>query len=323
MTMRQLATLAGVSVSTVSKAFSGSREVSKAQREKIFALAKENDCFDKYNKLSFEKYVIAVVGPEFQSHYYAHQLSMLEKEIQRHGGLMVTGCYNFDVEERQRLVTYFVQYAKVNGIIVYGSLPPAFKNNLPMVVIGQSDVCDSISLSWKASIRDVVALLLENGHQDIAFIGENYTDSKKDVFLEMMQQYGIPVQEEYVISTEKRFERAGYAAMNQLLSLERIPTAVLAAYDSIAIGAMKSIYEHGLKIPEDISLIGMDDIKSNPYFDVPLTSVTSYNEDLCEIAVDMLFDRINKGNASKIKTVSVSAELVLRDSVGRAKERKC
>ncbi len=323
MTMRELAEMAGVSVSTVSKAFAGSREISVAQRERIFALARETGCFEKYNKASFDKKVIAVIGSEFQSPYYAHQLSMLEKEIQKHGGLMVTGCYNFDEEAKRCLITYFVQYAKVSGIIVYGTLPPTFENNLPTVVIGRSDVCDSISLSWRASIQNTIALLLENGHRDIAFIGEGYTSIKRNEFLKIMRQYGLPVRQEYIVETKERFEQAGYIAMNQLLALERVPTAVFAAYDSIAIGAMKSVYEHGLKIPEDISIVGMDDIKSNPYFDVPLTSITSDNEDLCEIVVDMLYDRIEKGNEAKIKTVSVSAELVQRNSVGKAKEKKC
>ena len=89
--------------------------------------------------------------------------------------------------------------------------------------------------------------------------------------------------------------------MNKLLSLQNPPTAVIAAYDDIAFGAMKSIYEHGLKIPEDISIISSDDRKESQYLHERLTSITAYNEDLAEIAVDLLFDLIEKKTATRLK----------------------
>lgn len=124
----------------------------------------------------------------------------------------------------------------------------------------------------------------------------------------------------YFTESAERFEEAGYDAMNTLLAKEKRPTAVIAAYDSIAIGAMKSIYEHGLSIPDDISLIGMDDESQTAYLNVPLTSTTSYLEDLCEIVVDVLFNRIENGDELAIRKINVSTELVERKSVGKAKQ---
>lgn len=320
MNMRELAQLTGVSVSTVSKAFSGSREVSAQQREYIFRVAKENGCFGKYNKIQFEKPVIAVIGPEFQSHYYAHHLTLLEKEIQKHGALMVSACYNFDKNVAVELAQYFIHCAKVSGIISYEPQILKAQNNLPTVVIGRSDVYDSIALSWDAPMVEAITYLMENGHKRIAFIGEKLTKTKDTAFIRAMQKCALELPKEYIVESERRFEEAGYEDMNQLLALPQPPTAVIAGYDHIAIGAMKSIYEHGLKIPDDISMIGMDDLNTNPYFEVPLTSITSYNSDLCEIAVNMIFERIENGAEAKKRKVSVSGELIKRDSVGPAKE---
>ncbi len=319
MTMKQLADIANVSVSTVSKAFSGSREISDEKREYIFEIARKSGCYDKYCKPSFGKKVIAVICPEFQSGYYSQHLTYLKKEIEKHDGVMVAASCNFDKYSKNEMLSYFAEIAKVDGVIIVGSDVSKTNYATPIVVIGDSENFDSISLSMKTAITDVVDCLLEKGHTDIAFIGETLTGGKFKLFEQAMQEKGIKINNDYVIERKERFEEAGYYATNILMTMEKVPTAIVAAYDSIAIGAMKSIYEHGLRIPEDISLVGMDDNREAAYLNVPLTSITSYSEDLCEIAVDLLFDRMENKGKGKIKKIKVSTELVKRESVGKAK----
>ena len=227
---------------------------------------------------------------------------------------MLTGCCNFDENELDELYDYFTQHIKVDGIISYKASKRC-DSTVPMVIIGKGAKFDSITLSWNRPIAQMLDLLEANGHKEIAYIGENYTRTKRQAFETEMKKRGLLPQ---IAETSERFEAAGYEMMQKLLAQPKPPTAVLAAYDAIAVGAMKAVYEHGLGIPGDISMVGMDDVKHNPYFDVPLTSVTSYNEDLCEIAVELLFDRMQNKNAKK-KHIRVSAELVSRGSVGKVK----
>ena len=320
MKMRELALLAGVSVSSVSKAFSGSREISIDTKERIIKIAKETGCYEKYSKKSFSKKVIAVVCYEFASGYYANQLKFLEREIAKRGGIMIASTCNFDHRLGAELVRYYAEYLKADGIIIFGSRQLFKKYDVPIVVIGESEEYDSVWLSNERAIEDAVELFLEKGHKRIAFIGESLTESKSVQFINAMEKNGQTVNDEYIMNVPERFEEAGYKAMNHLLSLKNPPTAVLAAYDNIALGAMRSIRERGLKIPEDISIIGMDDIKECEYFDVPLTSVTSYIEDLCEIVADMIFARIKSGKMGNPKKIKVSTELVKRGSVGECKK---
>lgn len=134
-----------------------------------------------------------------------------------------------------------------------------------------------------------------------------------------MKKYDIPVKDEYIINTvDKRFEFAGYEAMNILLGLKNPPTAVITAYDYIAFGAIKSIRKHGLRIPEDISIIGRDDVKECDYLDIPLTTITPYSKDLCEIIIDELFDKIENRNNNRTKAVKVSFQLLKRSTVGKS-----
>lgn len=321
MTMAQLAAIAGVSVSTVSKAFSGSGEISDKKREYIFEIARREGCYDKYTKNPYNKSVIAIIYPEFKSRLYSEQLTFLEDEIKKHNGMAIVSCTDFDKDRQDELLTFFSEYAKVDGIIIMGKYSER-ELSLPVVSIGEIDgKCDSVRVSSRKAVVDAIKHFKEYGHSDIAFIGEPLTTSKCDMFREAMHKNKLEINEEYIIEGQGRFESAGYTAMNKLFELEAPPTAILAAYDDIAIGAMKSIYEHGLSIPEDISIIGMDDIKETPYLSVPLTSITAYNEDLCQITVDMLFERI-KGSVKNIRNVKISRELIKRGSVGKVKKSK-
>ena len=320
MKMRELALLAGVSVSSVSKVFSGSGEISDQTKERIIKIAKETGCYEKYSKKTFSKKVIAVVCYEFASGYYANQLKFLEREIAKRGGIMIASTCNFDHSAGAELVRYYAEYLKADGIIIFGNRQLLKKYDVPIVVIGESEEHDSVWLSNERAIEDAVELFLEKGHEHIAFIGESLTESKNLLFKKSMEKNGVKVKNEYIMEVPERFEEAGYKAMNCLLSLENPPTAVLTAYDNIALGAMRSIRERGLKIPEDISIIGMDDNNECEYFDAPLTSVTSYIEDLCEIVADMMFDRIKSGKMGAPKKIKVSTELVKRGSVGECKK---
>lgn len=319
MTMKQLAHLAGVSVSTVSKAFSKSPEIPEARREQIFELAKKTGCYDKYCKPLFTKKVIGVICPEFQSDHFSQQLGYLKKEIEKRGSMMVATAYDFDAGTKEELITYFTENAKVDGLIIIGYDSSEKKYTTPIVVIGDSENSDSILLSTKSAIRDAIDYLSDNGHTNIAFIGEKLSKVKMKNFIEAMENKGLKINDDYIIEGNERFEEAGYTAMNNLLSMKIRPTAIIAAYDNIAIGAMRSIYEHGLKIPEDISIIGMDDNRSSSYTNVPLTSITLYIKDLCEIAVDLLFERIENGDNNKIKKIKVSTDLTKRQTVGKVK----
>ena len=320
MNMAKLAALCGVSVSTVSKAFSKSTEISDEKREHIFRIAKENGCYDKYCKNIYKEKVVAVICPEFKSGIYAEQLSIIEQEIKKYGAVTIASCTDFDDGRRCELMRYFTEFAKVDGIISLDTLCEDKKYSVPVVALGEYKNVHSIVLSMENAVDEAIGHFKENGHTRIAFLGEKLTSSKKRLFIKYMQKHKLVINDSYIIDGQGRFGEAGYDAMNRLFEKENIPTAVLCAYDNIAIGAMKSIYEHGKKIPEDISVIGFNDIKELPYLDVPLTSISSQNEDLCQILVELLFEVMESGRENVVKTIKVSKQLIKRNSVGRAKD---
>lgn len=320
MKMTDLARLAGVSVSTVSKAFSKSSEISEKQREHIFDVAKKHGCYDKYCKERYMGKVIAVICPEFKSRLYSEQLSLLEEKIKERNAVMVVSSTDFDPEKALEHLDFYAENIKADGIISICSLKTDKKFSTPIVTLSKNEHFNSVIVSEENALSEAIKLLKKNRHTKIAYIGEPHASGRRDNFVKAMKNNSITVNDDYIIVPDHRFESAGYVGMNKLLSLQNPPTAVIAAYDDIAFGAMKSIYEHGLKIPEDISIIGSDDIKESQYLHERLTSITAYNEDLAEIAVDLLFDLIEKKDSDTIKTIKISRQLVNRESVGIAKE---
>ena len=319
MNMSHLAKKLGVSVATVSKAFSGSREISEKTREKIFAEARKCGCYSKYIEKYCDKPVIGVICPEFESGYYSAHLGVMNKEIEKRGARMIVVATEFDATKVNAIVAFFVNVVKVAGIITYSAqdCPDA---KVPIVSIGMNRSADaSISLSNDKAFLQAVEHFTENGHTKIAFIADHLTKKSKSRFEDILHKKGLPVVDEYDISTDLRFELAGYEVMNKLFECKKPPTAILAAYDSIAIGAMKCIYEHNKKIPDDISIIGMNDNRESKYLEVSLTTITSYNEDLGQIVVEELFSQID-GSGTTHKQIKLANELIKRGSVGKVKE---
>lgn len=322
MKMAGLARLAGVSVSTVSKAFSGSKEVSKEQRERIFEIAKKYGCYDKYCKTQYNGTVIAVICREFESRLYSEQLSLFDEKIRERGAIMIASSIGYEEENLEEILEYYTENAKVSGVITMCKCDVKKKFSVPVVSMHKTENFNSFDISEGNAVVDAIKLFKDNGHQKIAAIYEKKTISRVDSYINAMKKNEMEINPDYILVVDERFEEAGYVAMDKLLDLPDPPTAVLAAYDNIAIGAMKSIQDHGLKIPEDISIIGTDNIRETSYLGVPLTSITLYNDDLADVVLDLLFGLIEKKDSTSVKHVKILRELVIRDSVGKAKEKQ-
>ena len=118
MTLAKIAKLANVAVSTVSKAFSDSPEISKETKEQIMKIAKETGCYEKYYKPKYNKKLIAVICPEVQGVHYTQMATYLEKRITQRGGTMLLSVSNFSPEKKAELIDYYIKYAHAEGIIV-------------------------------------------------------------------------------------------------------------------------------------------------------------------------------------------------------------
>ncbi len=320
MMLRTLAKYAGCSVSTVSKAFSHSKEISEELRERIFSIAKELGCYDKYRKDDYPKKVVAVLCPETESSYYTEILSHLHTLIEKRNATMSVSVTDFSAEKEEELMGFYSSNRRADGLIVInGQIEAKQYPPIPVVYLGKlkGPFGDCVKTDLYSGICEGIYLFKTNGHTRIGFIGEKLTKGKENYFREAMRYYGMSVDENLIVFSNKRFEEAGHEGIQKLLSLPNPPTAVMCAYDYIAFGGIEEAEKLGVSVPTNLSVIGMDDIRQSAQFKVPLTSVNSQTEESCRIAIEQLFKKIDNPYYCCTQKTETRSKLIHRASVAR------
>ena len=295
-TLSKIALLAHVSVATVSKAFSMSSEVNEQTREMIFDIAKKYGCFKKFFNAKYPKFVVAVICPEFQSLHYSTALSYIQKYLSMHNCETCVASTDFSAESEGGLFEYYSKYAAVDAIIsIGGGLKIDKTLEIPVVCIGSSERGEggiSLSLDYKPAMTEAIEYFINKDVKNIGFIGERLTEAKLKLFKDIIKEKLFPLNENYISITDERFEMGGYRAMEKLFETDSVPRALICAYDYMAIGAIKCIYDKGLRVPEDIAVLGMDDIPESQFLNPPLSSINPQTDALCRSAVDLIISRL-------------------------------
>jgi len=320
MTMRELAKLANVSVSTISKAFADADDICAETKERIFALAKQYGCFGKYYKGKFSKKVFAIICPELISVFYVGFVERLQNTIEENGGISTISVDNFNEKKQAELIEYYASYLHVDGIVVFGLRSPVKKGyDIPIVSIFSTIDAnvDSVNVSMMGAMEEAVELLYRNGHRNLAFLGESLTISKAKMFDQACAKYTEIQTRTY--ASNNRFEQAGKDGVQALLMEGSLPSALICAYDNIAIGAMKALKKAGLSVPKDISIIGADNIGSAEYAEVPLTTIDSASDEVCAVVWELLLKKQHNKYYRSNRDITIKARLIERDSVGRNK----
>lgn len=313
-TLSKLAKLAHVSVSTVSKAFSMSEEVNEQTRDEIFRIAKEYGCFKKYYKAKYPKTVIAVICPEFQSRFYSDALTALQQYLSGRNCEICVASTNFSAEKRRDLLRYYNRYTAVDGIIVIDGHMELEDMELPVAVVGSVSTGKAdihISADYLPALREAVETFREK-EAKLGFLGDQLTAGKLRKLKMLAQEAGIPLEENHIAVSDKRFEAGGYEAMERLLAEETLPRVLVCGYDYLAMGAIRCACDRGLRVPEDIAVMGMDDIHEAAYLNPPLSSINFRIDEACRMAAEALLD-LMMGEPFTAEEV-VSSQLHLRRS---------
>ena len=291
-----------------------SSEVSEKTRQEIFQIAKEYGCFKKFYNAKYPKYVVAIICPEFYGQYYSRMVALLEDRLRLRNCDICVAATGFSVEKEAELLDYYHNYANVDGVIIIGGntlIPSTYE--LPVVSVipdCRQIVGVSVNINRDGAIREIIRYFTERGITDIAFVGERYTHEKQGLFRCAMEENGLHCHK--IAVSASRFEPGGYLGMQQLLSQGEPPRAVVCAYDYLAIGAMKCLAEHGLRVPQDVAVVGMDDIPEAEFLIPGLSSVDFRMEEASNIAADSIVDML--GGKEVEENILFDATLRLRDS---------
>lgn len=328
-TIYDIAKIAGFSPTTVSKVFNDYSDVSPKTRRKILETAEQLGYLPNAHARSLTTKRSWTIGVLFNEPSGAGMLHPFFAGVIE-GFKKVSTSKGYDLMFVTKDIggkkSGYVEHCKirgVDGVVVilpdYGD--PYFQelldSDIPCVLLDQesgqkSTICsDNIAGAMQA-----VEYLHRLGHRRIAHIGggHSYAGEKRlQGYLRAMESLSLPVEPQYVIQGSYDYTmESGQAAMEELLLADRLPTAVFAAGDNLAVGAMMTLKKRGLRVPDDISLIGFDDIEMVKFLTPALTTVRQDTYALGSRAADMLIYTIEGG--SGVQTAMLPVELVIRES---------
>jgi LacI family transcriptional regulator len=326
-TIKDIAKLANVSHTTVSRALNNSPYINEETKVKIKALAKELNYVPNYSAKSLvllKSYVIGVFFSsisEGTSDTFFHEIVKgINKVIDKEYNLVIRG-----IDDYQN--SHPIDNKNFDGIIVVSQsknddkfIETIIEKNIPIVVINRNiekEGLVNIMSDDTKGVYDAVTYLIKNNHQKIAFIEGNkeFESSayRKKGYLKALEENDISINENYIISG--RYDLlSGYKSMKKVLELDDIPTAVFCSNDDIGVGAMKAIFDKGLSVPGDISVIGFDDSNFCNYVTPPLTSVRKDSQTMSEYGGKNLLNIIKNQEVDKEK-IYIKSNLVVRKSV--------
>jgi LacI family transcriptional regulator, repressor for deo operon, udp, cdd, tsx, nupC, and nupG len=325
----EIAKRAGVSPATVSRALRGMHHVNERTRSKIIEAAQHLDYPIRPDLLppsaTTRTNTIGVIAPFISRWYFSQALAGVEQALREAG--MDLLLYNFaQVDARQRVFQQKKLVGKVDGLIVI-SLPPTEKEfdqilglGIPVSLLGISnDRCSTVSIDDVKGGELATQHLIDKGHRDIAImVGQNsynfnfeVSNQRKDGFLNILNQSDIEFNPAFEIVAD--FDsHTSELAMTDFLSRKKLPTAIFCESDEMAFGAIKAIRKKGLRVPEDISIIGYDNHEFAAT--IGLTTVSQPVQFLGQLAASQIMAKIEKPDSNTAQ-MKVPTSLVIRESV--------
>ena len=330
--IKDIARLARVSHSTVSRALSGSSQVSAGTRARIRKIAEQAgyraSAAARSLVLGHSK-TIGVVVTNIADPFVAEVVSGIEDLAERHGYSVFLANSNADAEREVRVVRSFEE-RRVDGIIVTSSrvgalyVPVMERMHVPIVLLNNqhaSDFVHSVLIDNVAASRQATRHLIGLGHRRIAYLGDRFghqSDAERYAGCrQAIEEARIPLDRTLVVHGDGKAE-GGEQAMAQLLDLPTPPTAVFCYNDMTALGALRLIRARGLRVPQDLSVVGFDDLYLSQYLEPPLTTVRQPMRQMGRMAVETLL-HIFAGPHST-HNLRVEGQLIVRQSTARPKE---
>ena len=337
-TIRDVAQRAGVAVSTVSRILSGAETpiaISEETRKRVLQAARE---------LSYRPHpgarmlrskatnLIGLIVREVEDPFFTQLIKVIRAAAKERGLEVVLGYAETEPSEALRISELMMDLRYCDGLLLVGDLRETPEDlsllerigwSIPLVLVcrGSSQLVGSypsISADNRAGSFLALDYLTRLGHRRIAFLGGGRAgdlSERQQAYTDYMQQKFAGFRASDIQPADNSLE-GGYLGMRALLAASDRPTAVFASDDNMAIGALRAAFESGVRVPQDISLVGFDDIRMASYTTPTLTTVRQPLEALSHKAVELL-DCMVKNKTPGAQTgqhISLAPELIVRDS---------
>ncbi len=324
--IKDIARMANVSHSTVSRALLNSDLVKSQTADRIRRIARESGYHASAvarGLVTRKTFTIGIVVTTIADPFVAEVVSGVEEVADKHGYSVFLSNSNAEPEREKNMVQSFAE-RRVDGIVVTSSRVGAIYMSVlsqmmvPIVLINNQHpgtFTHSVMVENVEASRGATRHLIGLGHRRIAYLGDRFgyqSDTERFTgYRRALEQEGLPFLPELVVHGDGKAE-GGEQAAERLLALDGRPTAVFCYNDMSALGALRTMHLAGLRVPDDISLVGFDDLFVARYAYPQLTTVRQPMRRMGMLAMESLL-KLMAGQTS-LETLKVPAELILRES---------
>jgi DNA-binding LacI/PurR family transcriptional regulator len=331
-TVKDIARKAGVSHSTVSRALHGSSLIATESIERIQQIANEMGYSPSAAARALKtnrSQVLGVVLSSVEDPFFSEILQGIEGGVQGSGYSIFIAAAHRDPEQKQEIVQAMVEH-RVDGVIICSTSfsekqsGQLLRHGVPLVVINNQTAEDfrySIYHDDVDGSRQVTRHLIELGHRKIAYLGNSLsgrtTLDRLAGFRQEMESAGLPIPADYVYEIPGSEPEKGELVAEHFINLTDRPTALICFNDMIAIGVLKSLQQRGIRVPEDLSITGFDNIVFSNYTNPPLTTFDQPKKFIGQKAAELilnLLDRTTKTDVPEQKIQVLKGKLLVRKS---------
>ncbi|OAS82783.1 MULTISPECIES: LacI family DNA-binding transcriptional regulator [Metabacillus] len=330
-TIKDVAREANVSIATVSRVINRKDKVKEETRLKIMkAIEKLNFIPDYHARTMVQKKtkMIGFMPPELANGYWSELSDVIQDALWKKGYALLVASHNMDEEKINSILDLF-QERNVDGIIlgpltsrknIYleKSIENLRNRRVALVTLQGNNIpgITSVDVDHLGGAMSAVQYLINSGHEKIAYIGAVSASREREFgYRNALTFNHIPINEEIVILTDyiENFTEFGYEAAGKLVSRKKF-TAIFCGNDLIAFGVIKALKEMGVLIPEDVSIVGFDDISSSKIISPMLTTIKQPIKEIGSTVVDVLLDQMSAETGSITKKIVLPTELIIRET---------
>jgi LacI family transcriptional regulator len=327
--IRTVAALAKVSIATVSRTINNSPAVSDRLSKRVWQAIEQLNYFPNTHARSLvsgRSRILGIIVENITNPFFPELIQSFEEIAVAHGYEILVSSSNSDPAILTTCVRRMLE-RKVEGVAVlsFGAEEPVLDQlmhrDIPMVLAEfhlDDPKVSTILLDYKTGIRAAINHLVDLGHSKIAFLaGPHKLHSaltRENDFRAAMQDAGLATQKKWIIECDHTL-KGGVAGFARLQALGTRPTAIVCSNDMTAIGVLRAAYMEGLRVPDDVSVIGLDDIDFAEFTLPPLTTIRLSRGDLARAAFEALRQQAeDPGNPKLQREFLVSTSLVVRGS---------
>ena len=324
--LKDVAQLANVSIATASRILNNDETLSVTEDTKkaVLEAAKQLQYIVKPKKTTKVTFAIVQwysIDEELNDPYYLTLRQGVESFLKSHQ-IAVKRIFSDDINIFQSL-------NDVSGIICLGKFSieyihklKSFCNKIILLDMDLISPCSEVCivLDFDNAMKQVVDYFHMLGHTKVGFLGgiehdddnQKYSDTRRSSFEKYCQQYNIEYHQ-YIIE-DKFTSESGYNMMTELIQSQNLPSAIFAASDPIAIGALRALHDNNIRVPEDISIIGFDNIESTNFTSPPLSTIYAPAYEMGELGAQLLYYSHLKGDSLNPMRIQLPCYLIERDS---------